>query len=502
MRVFEDEYMDCALLAFERVVINPTVRISVRSLLLYRGAYLGPNGTSQAQPYFFTVERIVTEYGARFRAGPELTAYMHKFDRVEVRSDDEWLCEEGVWGNAHSPAASMPAGHVMEITRTPAAPAWNDTPSTSRRVKREEDFDRALAGLVAYPKQAREQEYGTAAISTAHQEPERNDDLQIAAASPPKARQAVSGSAARWLVSGIIAFSLAAIGFIAAPDVRCAVMGEGCNPSTLNDDQRLERAGAAVAQNCAANRKKAADVCSIEQECITPYRTQFPSGGALDKLNRIAAAAAADCEAAKQRVQQAEAQKQQQPRPQEVAVVLAAQAHSEPQNLITGSDGADAKEAEQLFSSARQCATANPCLATVCYADVRKRYPIGERANDMQAELINANRLCSEHPTAALPDGVYNGRAMAGCGAPQQFGIPVTVRGGRITWQHDAILNGGNAPAAVQWNGTIDREGNISASARSAAEFQASGRYQGDEREIAMHYPGCVATLSISGRMR
>jgi hypothetical protein len=409
--------------------------------LLNRGAYLGPHGRYQAHPHYFALERIVTNQGALFRAGPELAAHMQQFNRVEICSDDEWLREEGVWGELEGLSARGAAAGAMR--RAP--------------------------------------------------EPDRGFDY--AAANSSRLPRGTSDAAVRGMAIGFVILVVAAIGYILAPDIRCTLSGS-CGSAALDDERRLERAGSAVAQRCAAGKSQAGDFCSVE-ECIAPYRAQFPDGPATEGLNRIAWEASDECNKTRQHQQRAEA------RGVHAGVALAAQTPPETVAAVPSvTETAGELDAAALFSAARQCADANPCLAPACFAEIRKRFAADERASEVRNELSRASRRCAANPTASLPDGVYNGRAMPGCGAPQQFGVRIKVQTGSIAWQHEVPLSQNGAPVAVQWNGTIDGNGNIRATARSSAEFQASGRYHGEEREIAMHYTGCVAMLSILGRLK
>jgi hypothetical protein len=298
LRVFSDEYTDCVLLAFEKVVVNPTLQVSVRSLHLHRGAYLGPHGSFQARPHYFTLERIVTEHGARFRAGPDMAAHMRELDRVEVRSDDEWLCEEGAWDTADG---DLPGGRVVQITRTHVA-TWTETLEGSNKVRHDEDFVHALASAIAPPKLEHEREYVTAEAGAAYRVPDHDSEPAHTAERQAKSRRGASGATMRWLATGFIMFTIAAAGFVAAPGIRCALTG-GCDTAALDDEHRLERAGATVAQICAKGRSQAGDYCAVD-ECVAPYRAQFPAGPAIDRLNRIAATASTECDNAKQRLQE------------------------------------------------------------------------------------------------------------------------------------------------------------------------------------------------------
>lgn len=493
MRVFQDEYVDCALLAFDKVVVNPTLRIAVRSLILHRGAFLGPNGVVQDQPYFFTTERIVTDFGPCFRAGPELCIHMREFDHVEVSSDDDWLVEQGVWGPRVS-ASENERGYYTIGT---------DEPSEDAATGNNAEFDRALADTIASPMADLGQQDRRI---KAYQEPNQHDH-QSKTKRPPSAAlapKASSGANTWWLATGFLVLALATFGYIAAPEIRCSVLG-ACNAASLvNDDERLERAGANVARNCAAAKRLASDFCSVEEVCIAPYLSQFPHGPSRLKLERLAADAATECTAAKRMAQQADPPNQEQ-----ATVVLASAAHETPalpqpplttDSIPATANDADTKDAEQLFAAAQQCTSANPCIAPACYAEVRKRFPSGPRANDIETELVSAYQSCSSLPNTELLDGVYDGRVRSSCSAPQ-FGIQITVNDGKLAWQHDVALKNSDAPVAVQWEGHIDHHGNIRATARDG-EYSASGKYHGAEREVYMKYSECVATLTIAARLK
>jgi hypothetical protein len=177
-------------------------------------------------------------------------------------------------------------------------------------------------------------------------------------------------------------------------------------------------------------------------------------------------------------------------------------AESEPQELQKSQEAQEALQHSRLYDDARKCAAANPCLAQVCYAEILKQHT-GAQAVKFQKELMDVRKACSTPVTTPLPDGVYSARALAGCGASQQFAIRVEVRGIRIGWQHDAPLAPKSPVVPVQWNGTIDQEGNILATVGNSEGFIAKGKFDGRVREVEMHYPNCngqTITLSISGR--
>ena len=81
----------------------------------------------------------------------------------------------------------------------------------------------------------------------------------------------------------------------------------------------------------------------------------------------------------------------------------------------------------------------------------------------------------ARHDEPPLPNGVYGAQTRAGCGAPRQFGISVTVHDGQIKWQHDAPLVANGPPVTMLWEGSIDRDGNIKASVAEFARFRRKG---------------------------
>jgi hypothetical protein len=98
-------------------------------------------------------------------------------------------------------------------------------------------------------------------------------------------------------------------------------------------------------------------------------------------------------------------------------------------------------------------------------------------------------------PPASEPSaiaGTYLAQAKAGCGAKRQS-VRVEIADGHISWEHDAL------DSTFRWEGTIAADGTIKAQVADRPTLQAAGRYNLDERQIAMTYPQCgVVTMLIS----
>lgn len=274
----------------------------------------------------------------------------------------------------------------------------------------------------------------------------------------------------RWLpMAMLLILLLVPLAVLAlVPDLRCRFFGVGC-PAVESSSDQSERDMAGQARQCAVGKEAKNESCTIDLDCLTSYRRKYANGPSMPDINALAARATDLCQKA---------------------------------NAET-----------RLFNAARQCATANPCGAPVCYNDYMRSYPNGAHAGEMRAHLANARRDCrptvepkpggpasSDEPP--LPNGVYGAQTRAGCGAPRQFGISVTVHDGQIKWQHDAPLVPNGPPVTMLWEGSIDRDGNIKASVADSPEFAAKGRYFEAEREVEMRYPKCTepVILTISGK--
>jgi hypothetical protein len=94
--------------------------------------------------------------------------------------------------------------------------------------------------------------------------------------------------------------------------------------------------------------------------------------------------------------------------------------------------------------------------------------------------------------TLAVPEGNYSGRTVReeSC-SPAAESIIVTVKSGKICWEHDLS-------AANQWAGTIDPAGAVAARVRDRPGTSAAGQVvNGGAMSIEMTYPGCANPIRI-----
>jgi hypothetical protein len=406
------------LLDFKKDAINPTLNVSIRSLRMHRGAYLGLDGGWQSQPHYFSVERVVTESGPRFRLGPEAVNHLTEFDSLEICTNDKWICETGDW--------DVLAEECISDFHWP--PTVQETPAPFVNVPRGKP--------VSYPRQ---------------NSVEQNNSLVSVVS---ERQESANLGVPRWPLFTAFSVVLLCSVIFAVPSKRCTVFGVGCvDDAHENTDSAREKM-----QHALITQKSVRGTQAIQ------------STQAMQTFSEFSPA---------------------------------------PQNI---SEGFQEEQKEQkadsfshLLTAARKCSRGNPCLGETCFAELQTQTLSAPQAAEVLEELSKARKACGSSSSQAtpLPDGIYSARALAGCGIGSQFAIRVKVRGNQISWQHDAPLSPGGSPLSVQWKGTIDVDGNIHATVGNASGFSAEGRFDGSEREVKMHYPGCKTqnvTLIISGR--
>jgi hypothetical protein len=457
LRVYADEYPGYALLEFEKNVINPTLNVYIRSLLQRQYAFLGPNGNWQGYPpYYYLIERVVTNDGPRFRIGPEAVNYLYEFDILEICSQDGWLRETVSWGEPPSENSAKDFGWAQILANIP------DSNSTEKLDQRSQFDD------------------GSHAITTAAADSEF--ELQPTPTQKRKIRTPLLMALATIpLISGVL---------LASP-MRCTMLGISCTDDNHSHVQQKQIKSAEKKQKSPREIQTAElEVKTHTLERSTLLSHLSPKGQKErqkeEPTNTIGRKTheAAHGDVVKEANQN------------EKLVKLAA-LQTEAQEK-TQED-----EVARLFGAAQACTNANPCLASTCYANLQKRLTSGEQAAKIKTELAKARKACPITQTALLSDGVYSARTLAGCGIDKQFAIRVEVRGDHINWQHDAPLKLKSPAQSVQWTGTIDGAGNIRATAEKAPDITAQGRFDGREREVQMQYPSCkgeAVVLSISGR--
>jgi hypothetical protein len=97
-------------------------------------------------------------------------------------------------------------------------------------------------------------------------------------------------------------------------------------------------------------------------------------------------------------------------------------------------------------------------------------------------------------PAPSVIVGTYLAQAKAGCGAQRQS-VRVAINDGRISREHDAL------DTTFRWEGTIAPDGTIKAAVADRPNLKAAGRYDLDDREVAMSYPQCGTVTMLIGQM-
>jgi hypothetical protein len=128
--------------------------------------------------------------------------------------------------------------------------------------------------------------------------------------------------------------------------------------------------------------------------------------------------------------------------------------------------------------------------------DSEKRDRAERETRERAAQAIQATASASLYlqPASmlAVPEGNYSGRTVReeSC-SPAAESIIVTVKSGKICWEHDLS-------AANQWAGTIDPAGAVAARVRDRPGTSAAGQVvNGGAMSIEMTYPGCANPIRI-----
>lgn len=144
---------------------------------------------------------------------------------------------------------------------------------------------------------------------------------------------------------------------------------------------------------------------------------------------------------------------------------------------------------DDLWKSARSCAAnAAACAVRYCYSSYREKFGAGgKHSAEADADIARAESACRQSQAPAVADGRYSARALAACGAKQDY-FSVDVKGGRISWDHEFL------GIRYHWDGTVDGAGAVSAKVPNFPGYTATGRFtESGEKTIQMHYPHCTA---------
>jgi hypothetical protein len=144
------------------------------------------------------------------------------------------------------------------------------------------------------------------------------------------------------------------------------------------------------------------------------------------------------------------------------------------------------------WAQTQECAAAaTDCAAKTCYSNYLAQF--GNSAlHETEARYLQrqAEQKCASNARASVADGHYLARSSAGCGSKPES-VTVEIRGGRVSWRHE--VHG----TAVQWRGSIDQAGAITATVDNEPAYHASGQYTDANRNLTMIYPQCATAISM-----
>ena len=128
--------------------------------------------------------------------------------------------------------------------------------------------------------------------------------------------------------------------------------------------------------------------------------------------------------------------------------------------------------------------------------EAQERDRVEKETREKAAQAVQATASASLYvqpaTTLAVPEGNYSGRTIReeSC-SPAAESIIVTVKGGKICWEHDLSVPN-------QWAGTIDPAGAVAARVRDRPGTSAAGQVvNGGAMSIEMTYPGCANPIRI-----
>jgi hypothetical protein len=462
VRVLEGGQPGYAVLVFDKPIESAALRVAVRSMQVGQGAFLGPNGSFEREPHYFDAVRVVGPRGGfGYQVGPEIVNHLRENDQIEVSAEDGAVAESGYWENA---VPLLPGGRGAAPTLMGVAPAPG-LASSGPAAPRAGTPSGPAPGPKPEPPPKPPQR------AEAQEPPDVVDPLALEA---ERRRRRTRGMAA---AVGAAVLALAAGGAWAlyqSADLRCAVLRRDCPPApppaptpppikpifTPEPPRPAPDAEAIrLARACDADKSAARLYCEEEAECFEPYRHSFPSGPSLGEIDGLAQRAAAACASAE----------------------------------------------TEAYNQARQCADrAAACVAPTCYAEYQRRFASGAHAGAASDDLERAKRTC-ETPARTEPpgppplkDGEYAAVAAAApsCGIARQP-LHIYVCAGRATWQHEGRLMAGMRSVPLQWQGTIDAAGAVSATVGGGAQLSASGRLTANEQAIEMRFPDCDSPVPI-----
>lgn len=487
LKVLEDDRAGYALLVFDPLPASPLpTHVAIRRFWNDQNADLGPGGIWAKAPHYFAAEATVTADGRPcLRVGPDIVDHLHDYDRIEVSDAAGTLREEGYWEDI--PVSGSSGGIRSDGGDTNGGDETGGAGTTDGGGTGDDGTGGGGAG-------------GGGGVGTG---------------------SGGGGRVPRRTVIMFLSLGLLAVAMIGF-EHRCSWLGIACpmpQPAAGSDEAEHARA-------CLARKTAASDWCEADAQCVEPYRRGRPDPAILRKLETVATTAETECrksaEAAAANAAQLCLDRKtfDQGRCSAAVDCLGDYLRRFPngarrpdlESRATTAAGVceqakvappppPSPERRALDEAHRCAATAAPCVAAACYANLPTTGGT-EVIRQAQAEKAAREAECHQAPAvSAMADGLYSARAETKCGATQRF-LEVRTGGGRIDWDHQIPVIPGGAPTTFHWQGTVDGTGTITARVVGNDANRANGRYAEDDRTITMHYSFCPQSVSMTIRQR
>lgn len=199
------------VLTVEPADSGAVLSISLRSLLIRAGEYLGPDGKWTKTPYFFQLRRLEGDGPPRYRIGPDIVNHALAFDRIEIarEGDGEPL---GAIDWPELPPAPRGATSRHSVYQPPRRPGKPAPPEPAPRAADRDDLP--------HPVEPKGGEQKTAEPARREPPPRQDASSKPGKEAPPPARRRRWGRGAALLAVLALAFA-AVVEPCALLDVSC-----------------------------------------------------------------------------------------------------------------------------------------------------------------------------------------------------------------------------------------------------------------------------------------
>jgi hypothetical protein len=256
------------------------------------------------------------------------------------------------------------------------------------------------------------------------------------------------------------------------------------------EERQAAEAAAQEETRTEAAERQAAEAAALEQaktEAAARERARREAG------ERQAAEAAAQEQA---KTEAAAREKAKREAGERQAAEAAAQEQAKTEAAAREKVKREAGERQAAEAAAQERAKTEAMEREKARLDSEERDRAERETREKTAQAIQATASASLYlqpaSTLAVPEGNYSGRTVReeSC-SPTAESIIVTVKSGKICWEHDLS-------AANQWAGTIDPAGAVAARVRDRPGTSAAGQVvNGGAMSIEMTYPGCANPIRI-----